>query len=235
MMTRHKRFGKRNQWLIGACSAIVFAGILIVVVLFNQPVPKEPLSFPYMFDGDRVAVNSLFQFSGFNPDNKDAEGENIAALEIMNQSEEHLELLKIYVTLDDGTELIFEASDLPSGKKALIFEQDNQSLELDDHCIEIKAESKYEDNSQQMIEGMNIEVEGTEIKITNETENEMSNLLLHCHCLIEDTYFGGLTYTYPITKIQPGDSVTIQADECYLGTADVVRVSQDNGEDNQGK
>ena len=76
MMTRHKRFGKRNKWLIGVCSAIVFAGILIVVVLFNQPVPKEPLSFPYMLDGDRVAVNSLFQFSGFNPDNKDAEGEN---------------------------------------------------------------------------------------------------------------------------------------------------------------
>ena len=105
------------------------------------------------------------------------------------------------------------------------------ALEFTKNLIEIKAESKYEDNSQQMIEGMNIEVEGTEIKITNETENEMSNLLLHCHCLIEDTYFGGLTYT----KIQPGDSVTIQADECYLGTADVVRVSQDNGEDNQGK
>ena len=59
----------------------------------------------------------------------------------------------------------------------------------------------------------------------------LSNLLLHCHCLIDGSYFGGLTYTYPVESIPAGQSIAVEAEDCYLGEAAVVRVSQDRGEE----
>ena len=48
---------------------------------------------------------------------------------------------------------------------------------------------------------------------------------------VDDAYFGGLTYTYPVENIPAGESVTLQAEECYLGEAAVVRISRNNTAD----
>ena len=48
------------------------------------------VEFPYKLEEGKISIDSVFQFTGFNPDNENMEGENIAALTVVNQSEQHL-------------------------------------------------------------------------------------------------------------------------------------------------
>lgn len=189
------------------------------------------VEFPYKLEEGKISIDSVFQFTGFNPDNENMEGENIAALTVVNQSEQHLTFAQFTVKLADGAELAFEITDLPAGQKAMIFEKENQIYELDDVCREITDTAEFEDASPVMADKLSVEVQETAVTLTNHSEEDLSNLLLHCHCVIDDAYFGGLTYTYPIASIPAGQSASVDAVDCYLGQAAVVRVSQDSGEE----
>ena len=111
----------------------------------------------------------------------------------------------------------------------MIFEKKNQVYELDDVCEEITDTAEFEDVSPVMADRLSAEVQETTVTLTNNSEEDLSNLLLHCHCVIDDAYFGGLTYTYPIASIPAGQSASVDAVDCYLGQAAVVRVSRDSG------
>ena len=189
------------------------------------------VEFPYKLEEGKISIDSVFQFTGFNPDNENMEGENIAALTVVNQSEQHLTFAQFTVKLADGAELAFEITDLPAGQKAMIFEKKNQVYELDDVCQEITDTAEFEDASPVMADKLSVEVQETTVTLTNNSEEDLTNLLLHCHCVIDDAYFGGLTYMYPIESIPAGQSASVNAEDCYLGQAAVVRVSQDSGEE----
>lgn len=189
------------------------------------------VEFPYKLEEGKISIDSVFQFTGFNPDNENMEGENIAALTVVNQSEQHLTFAQFTVKLADGARLAFEVTDLPAGQKAMIFEKENQVYELDDVCQEITDTAEFEDVSPVMADRLSAEVQETTVTLTNNSEEDLSNLLLHCHCVIDDAYFGGLTYMYPIESIPAGQSASVNAEDCYLGQAAVVRVSQDSGEE----
>lgn len=192
---------------------------------------SNAVEFPYILEEGKISIDSVFQFTGFNPDNGNAEGENIAALTVVNQSEQHLSSAQFTVKLADGARLAFEVTDLPAGQKAMIFEKENQVYELDDVCQEITDTAEFEDVSPVMADRLSAEVQETAVTLTNHSEEDLSNLLLHCHCVIDDAYFGGLTYTYPIASIPAGQSASVDAVDCYLGQAAVVRVSRDSGEE----
>lgn len=192
---------------------------------------EKGLAFPYELEDGMLSIDSVFQFTGFNPDNGNSEGENIAALTVVNQSEQHLASAQFTVKLADGAQLAFEITDLPAGQKAMIFEKENQVYELDDVCEEITDTAEFEDSSPVMADRLSAEVQETAVTLTNNSEEDLTDLLLHCHCVIDDAYFGGLTYTYPIESIPAGQSASVDAVDCYLGQAAVVRVSRGNGEE----
>jgi len=179
----------------------------------------EGLAFPYELEDGKISVDSIFQFTGFNPDNENVEGENIAALTVVNQSEQHLASAQFTVKLADGAQLAFEITDLPAGQKAMIFEKENQVYELDDVCEEITDTAEFEDSSPVMADRLSAEVQETAVTLTNNSEEDLTDLLLHCHCVIDDAYFGGLTYTYSIESIPAGQSASVDAVDCYLGQA----------------
>lgn len=183
------------------------------------------LTFPYELENGKLSVDSIFQFTGFNPDNQEQEGENIAALTVVNQSEEQVAFAEIQVRLDDDTRLTFEITDLPAGQSVMVFEKENKNYELDDVCLEITDTAEFENGTMLMEDYISVAEEGTVITLTNHSEENFSNLLLHCHCRINGVYFGGLTYSYPIAELPAGQSITVDATDCYLGEAAVVRVS----------
>lgn len=187
------------------------------------------ITFPYTLEDGRLSVESVFQFTGSNPDNANADGENIAALNVTNQSEQHLVSAEIKVKSADNTELTFELTDIPAGQTVMVFEKDNQTYDLNDVCEEITDTAKFEEEPVLMADRISIDVQETTVTLTNNSEEDLSNLLLHCHCLIDNSYFGGLTYTYPVESIPAGQSTSVEAGDCYLGEATVVRVSQDEG------
>ena len=184
------------------------------------------IAFPYELGEGGLAVDSLFQFTGFNPDCGNQEGENVAGLTVRNQSERHLTSASLEAEMEDGSVFHFEIADLPPGASVMVFEKDNQSYELDNVCVNLEGDAEFENSQPLLADSLTIDVQETAVTLTNRSEGDLSDLVLHCHCLMDEEYFGGLTYTYPIESIPAGQSVTVQAEDCYLGQAAPVRVSQ---------
>ena len=242
---RKRRKSLSKIWVISAIVAAILIAAIAIAAAYStknkhsslneksdaDAQQETGLTFPYDLEDGRLSIESIFQFTGFNPDNENTEGENIAALTVINQSEQHLSSAQFTVKLADGARLAFEVTDLPAGEKAMIFEKENQVYELDDVCQEITDTAEFEDVSPVMADRLSAEVQETTVTLTNNSEEDLSNLLLHCHCVIDDAYFGGLTYTYPIASIPAGQSASVDAVDCYLGQAAVVRVSRDSGEE----
>lgn len=182
--------------------------------------------FPYELEEGKLEVTSLFQYSGSNPDCGDEEGENIASLSVTNKSDEQLVSAELTAVLLDGTEIIFEIKDVPAGKSVMVFSRDNISYEMSNACESISCTAEFSGESAIMEDQIAIQVDETTVTLTNLTEQNLTDLTVCCHCLLDEDYFGGLTYSYPVESIAAGESITLQAEECYLGEAAVVRIQQ---------
>lgn len=238
---KNKRKGKKSG---NNSKQIVTIGVLVVVLLILLAVlwkisglkkesagqrenqGNEAVEFPYSLEDGKIEVRSLFQYSGMNPDCKDESGEDIASLEIVNKSEEHLKNGEFTVKLVDGTEIPFVVADIPAGQIVWAYATDNSSYDASVACAVIKSDVTFEDKTSLLEDKLTIDVQETEVTLTNKSEENLKNLNVYCHCFFEEAYFGGLTYTYPVETIPAGKSITLQAEECYLGQAEVVRISQ---------
>lgn len=182
------------------------------------------LSFPYALENGKLEVESVFQFSGFNPDCAGAEGENIAALQLRNLSQEHLTKADITLTIKDGPSINFYVADLPAGASAMVFSTENQSMETSAEPEAFDCKADFEMQSPLMQDKLNISTENMVVTITNTSDEDISNLIVYCHSVLEDACFGGLTYIYKISNVPAGASASVNAVDCYLGGTMVVRI-----------
>lgn len=250
--TTHNKQEKRNIrkkrmpiWIWILIAAAIIAAIIIIAQSYKRlsdteaEAPdvitssadaertEEPgLQFPYELDGGKLIISSLFQYTGLNPDCGDEEGEDIAALEIVNQSGEFCKTAEIQVIMQNGTELTFKATDIPAGKKVWAFEESNQSIAQDDASESIEGGAVFEEESL-MEDQIDFNVDDINITIENLTDTDLTNVSIGCHCLFEDAYFGGHTYSYPIELLPAGETVTVEAVDCYMGSAEVVYITKE--------
>ena len=196
----------------------------------DSPRPTQPeqirqlVTFPTSLEQDRLEIASLFQFTGMNPDCGNAEGTDVAAIQLKNISGEHLAQLRLTVRLTSGRELTFTASDLPAGMSAMVFEQANTPMATGDACEELRCEAVFEARSPVLEDQLAIQVEESTVTLTNRTEQPMEAVTIYCHSMMEGESFGGLTYGYEAGSIAPGETVSVEALDCFLGEAAVVRV-----------
>ena len=186
------------------------------------PTPDPRIQFPCEVDGGKLTVNSLFQSSIFNPDCSDQSGEDIASLELVNTSDSYLEEAQFVVTLRDGTQINFAVSGVPAGQAVWAFATDNTALPADAVCDGIECTASYQPSPPLMEDKIAFAVSGTTITLTNLTGEDLTDLTVCCHCLLDGTIFGGRIYTYQVGLLRANGSATVEAMECYLGSADVV-------------
>lgn len=189
---------------------------------------KEAVTFPCALEDNKLSVVSLFPYSGINPDNGDEIGEDIASLEVTNRSGQYLASAQLTARLSDGTELSFQIQDLPAGEKVWVFEKDSSAFAGGAECEALRAETEFLQDEPLLPDQVMVETEGTAVTLTNLQDEPLTGLRVWCRCLFDGVYFGGTAYAYPVEEIPAGESVTLQAEECYLGEAAVVRVSQDS-------
>lgn len=234
MSSRKKK--KQDKTLKKVLLVILIVLVSFLIVIIGRDVLKkrtetntqsgQKISFPYELEDGKLIVNSLFQSSISNPDCNGEEGEDIASLEIKNASDEFLTEAQITVTLDDGDEIPFLVTNIPAGKTVWAYATDNTSISLDFVCNRIKCKAQFSDKMPVMAESVSYEVNETSVTLNNLTGNEISGLSVGCHCLFEDVFFGGLTYNYKIEELPANESITINAEDCYLGSAEVVCIQQ---------
>lgn len=191
----------------------------------GSAVQETVVSFPYSLEDGKLEITSLFQYSGMNPDCGDEMAENIASIAVTNHSDQHLTQARFAVERSDGAELSFLVEDVPAGQTVWAFALDNSSCELSDTYESIDCQASFEAASPLLADRLTIAVEETAVTLTNISGEALNDLNVHCHCLFDGVYFGGKTYTYPADSIPAGGSAVIQAEDCYLGEAAVVRIT----------
>ena len=193
--------------------------------------PDEPqlteVVFPISVEDGKLEITSLFQYSGDNPDCGGETGDDIGSLAVTNLSDRHLTRATFAVVLAEGEDLVFEVQDVPAGQTVWAFETTNASYDPEDPCVDIGWSAEFAPEAP-VLSGVDIETSGTTVTLTNTTGEDLTDLTVHCHCWFNELHFGGLTYAYPVSGIPAGESIEIQAEECYFGEAAVVRVSKDS-------
>lgn len=245
-----------NWLLIGLCGVIVLALILAALYLDGredtqaptedpgtteqtQPTQTDPpteetqpqfpaLTLPYTMEDGKLTIDAFFQFTGLNPDKNDEEAEDVAAIQITNTSQEHLTSVTLSVVTTDGSVVKFTATDIPGGMSAMVFELDNVSVPNDITCSEITCEASFEAQKPVMADKIEISVEGTEITVRNISGEDLNLLTVYYHSVLDQSYYGGITYQYTIDSLPAGESTVVDAWECILGLTDVVRVELEN-------
>ena len=185
---------------------------------------EAPEIFPVLLEDGMLTVQSMFQFSGMNPDADLQFGENIAGLQLVNTSDRHLTVAELAAVLEDGTILSFRAEDVAPGMTVMAFSLEHGSVEDPDRCVEVYGYAEFEEGDPLRSDLVGIQVEGVEITVKNVSGMDLTNLDIICHGLLDGSAFGGRAYTYRITSLASGGSTTVYALDCILGMTQVTRV-----------
>lgn len=182
------------------------------------------VSFPLELE-DGLRIDSMIQFDGINPDCGNENASNAAAIVLTNVSATHLSRAEITVVTDDGKLLRFVISELPAGKSVMAFATDNAALSKDAACGNVTCEAEFDPDASMREEDVAVSVTGTHITLENKSGGELTNLVVYCHCTLGDQYFGGITYTYTVNHLAAGETAELDAVDCILGLAEVVRIT----------
>lgn len=181
------------------------------------------VAFPLALEDGKLEINSLFQFSGINPDCDNQEGTDIASILLKNLSDSYLAEAQITLTLPDGTELHFAVTDLPAGKSVLAFSTENGTIPADAACVSAVCDASFDSTAITVSDQVEASADGIHITLTNTSDQDLSEIVVYCRSLLGEDYFGGITYQYIATDLPAGESTTVDATDCILGMAEVVR------------
>lgn len=187
-----------------------------------QPAPRP--EFPISIEDGKISIESVFQYSGINLDCEDEFCENIGAVQVKNTSTDYLESADITVNLSDGSTMNFHVADLPVGDSIIAFEVKNSFYDVTKSVGEISADVVWNDDASLQQENLSFAVNGTNITVKNISGKTLQDLTVKYHCDLEGIYFGGKSYERRIEVLDAGESITLDASECYLGVAAVVNV-----------
>lgn len=192
----------------------------------TEPETLPALGYPLILEDGKLEITNLFQYEGMNPDCSLATGKKVASLMLKNTSGDYLEEAKIDLTLVDGTVLHFVVMDLPAGKTAMVFETANTAAEENAGCAEAVCTASWAEGIEPLPEDIAVSVDGITVTVTNNTGHDIPELVISCRCPLGEEYFGGVAYQYTINDLSAGESATVEALDCILGMAEVVRTAE---------
>lgn len=183
------------------------------------------VTFPLLMEDGKLEIESVFQFDGINPDCGNQEGNDIGAITVKNLSDAYLARAEITMTAENGQVLHFAVTDLPAGKAAMAFSQENASAEADAAYHNITCEAAFDAAASMNPDKISVSADGTQITLQNNTGTEITELVVYCRSTLGDQYFGGITYTYTVNNLPAYGTAALDAVDCILGIAEVVRIA----------
>lgn len=192
----------------------------------HMDISAPRLDFPVEIEDGKLMIESVFQYSGLNLDAKDTNCENIGAVQLKNISTQYLDSADVVVTLSDGTELNFFIEDIPVGKSVIAFEIENDVYDVSQSVEQMTAEIAWGTNISMLEDKVSVSADEMELIVKNLSGSTLENLKVAYHCELDGMFFGGKSYKGSIAELKSGESAAINASECYLGEAVVVRVGE---------
>lgn len=183
------------------------------------------LTFPVLQDGNRLKIDSVFQFTGINVDADWTECEDTGAIQLTNVSETYLESTEITVMLDDQSKLVFLIEDIPAGKSVIAFEIQNAKYDTQRKIVGIDVRSTYSQEIGAWKDDLELSAEKSQITVKNKSTKPLQNFSIKYHCDIDGSFFGGKSYEKVVETLDVGESLILDATEAILGEAAVVNCS----------
>lgn len=181
-----------------------------------------------LFDG-KVVIESVFQYTGPNPDALWQEGNNIGAVIVQNVSEEYLDEATLQIGLSDGIVLNFLISDIPAGKKVWAFDINNSTITSDTIMAYADGEASFvADEVSIPGENVTISVDAQNVTITNVSDTDLHDITVSCKMVLDDAYFAGKSFEYSLDSISSGSSGFVTAFDCLVGNTEVTRIKVSN-------
>lgn len=185
----------------------------------------EGLAFPYLLEEEQIQVDSLFQYSGINPDAENAECEDVAAIQMKNNSEQYLESAEVSVELSDGTAYSFVVQDIPAGKSVIAFESGNTSYDGKTGVAFIEAKTAYSSEAGVKEDEIKVTSDDNGVQISNISGDAIGTMKVKYHCVMDDMYLGGISSETEVDGLAAGESTAVDTSESILGDADVVSIT----------
>lgn len=185
--------------------------------------PEDVLDFPAMLEDAKLEVESLFSFSGINPDSGNQEGDDLATILLKNTSETYMEQAVIQATLLDGTECTFVVTDLPAGKSTMAFATSNESLAQEVSCVALSCEASF--TELEPWDQLSVSTVGTTVTLQNNSGEDITNIDVYCRDVFGESYFGGITYKHTISSLPANQTATVDVTDSLLGMVEVVRIA----------
>lgn len=186
-------------------------------------VASSAVMLPLSLENGKLEIESLFQFDGINPDCDNQQGDNIASVLLKNTSELFLTEATVEVELSDGTKANFNVTNLPAGKSVMTFAVDNAPMSDAVFCVGVSSTAAWDSPIEP--DSIAVTVDGVTITLTNHTDKNIPEVIVYCRAPLGEEYFGGITYEYKINDLPANGTATIEAIECIMGLAEVVRVA----------
>lgn len=190
----------------------------------DETVLEQAISFPVSVADGKLEVMGLYVYTGINPDCGNREDSDIASITLKNTSDEYLSEATVSLKLSDGMVANFKVTDLPAGRSVMAFSTENTLLASDAVCAEVSGEGTFDSEASMLENAVSVNVDGMTITLTNISGSDMDEIIVYCHNILEPDYFGGTTYIYSIENLAAGASTTVDAVDCILGLAEVVRI-----------
>lgn len=185
---------------------------------------SDTLEFPIVLEDGKLEIESLFSYSGLNPDDDNAEVKDAAAITLVNHSGEFLSEARITLVLGSGDVATFAVTDLPAGRRVIAFSTDSVEAHENIGCTEASCEAVFDAAAAMHEDRIAVSVEGMTVNLQNLTGNEIREMVIYCRCPLGEDFFGGITYQYPVNNLPANGSATVDAWDCVLGMAEVVRI-----------
>ena len=233
MIMRKKKDKRKKQIFILILIAVI--AVFAAAVIYNRYLQNKTeggeatdsgIDFPYTSEDGNLQITALIQFTGPNVDAENADGEDIAGLQIRNISDRYLDEAEIKVRIDDETEYSFLVQDLPAGSETVAFELAGQSYDGQAVCREIECTAQMTDTSMRE-DAVQITTDGSKLIITNIAEQQIDNAVVIYRCTTGDSYIGGISYEIPVSGLAGGESFEYEDSKCLLGTPEAVGVEID--------
>lgn len=184
---------------------------------------EDVLDFPAKLEDTKLEIESLFSFSGINPDSGNQEGDDLATILLKNTSETYLEQAVIRATLLDGTECTFVVTDLPAGKSTMAFATGNEALAQENSCVSLSCEASF--TELEPWDQLSVSTVGTTVTLQNNSDKDLTNIDVYCRDVFGESYFGGITYKHTISNLPANQSATVDVTDSLLGMVEVVRIA----------
>lgn len=183
------------------------------------------LEFPYKLDHNRLRIDSLFQYSGVNPDAQLENGDDIASIQLKNISDQYLESAEISVELDNGTAFSFTVQDIPAGKSVTAFDTANTSYDGKAGVAYIEAQASYNADASINEDACAVTKDDQGVHLQNISGDTLNNIQVKYHSILDDMYFGGLSYTATVDSLAVDETTVVDTSEDMLGDVEIVSIA----------